>query len=39
MKLPVFLHVDTYLRKLKADQKMFGWGWPEMGVASLVTGL
>ena len=39
MKWPDFLHVDTNLHKLKVDQKIFGWAWPEMGVASLVTGL
>ena len=39
MKQPDFLHVDTNLHKLKVDQKIFGWAWPEMGVASLVTGL
>ena len=39
MKWPDFLHVDTNLHKLKVDQKFFGWVWPEMGVASLVTGL
>ena len=34
-----FLHVDTTSHKLKVDQKIWGWDWPEMGVASLVTGL
>ena len=24
---------------IKADQKIFGWAWPEMGVTSLITGL
>ena len=36
---PDFLRVDTNLHKLKVDQKIFGWALPEMGVASLVTGL
>ena len=35
----IFLHVDTNLHKLKVDQKIFGWAWPEMVVTSLVTGL
>ena len=39
LKWPDFLHVDTNLHKLKVGQKFFGWVWPEMGVASLVTGL
>ena len=39
INVPDFLHVDTNLNKLKVDQKIFGWAWPEMGVASLVTGL
>ena len=39
MKEPDFLHVDTNSHKLKVDQKFFGLAWPEMGVASLVTGL
>ena len=39
MKQFDFLHVDTNSHKLKVDQKMFGWAWSEMGVASLVTGL
>ena len=34
-----FLHVDRDSQKLKADQKFFGWAWPKMGAASLVTGL
>ena len=38
MKQPDFLHVDTNLHKLKVDQKIFGWAWPEMGAASLTTG-
>ena len=37
--IPDFLHVDTNSHALKVDQKMFGWVWSEMGVASLVTGL
>ena len=36
---PDFLHVDTNLLKLKVDQKFFGLEWPEMGGASLMTGL
>ena len=39
MKQPHFLHVDTNSQKIKADQKLFGWAWSEMGVASLVTGI
>ena len=39
MKEPDFLHVDTSSHKLKVDQKIFGWAWSEMGMASLVTGL
>ena len=38
MKKPDFLHVHTNLHKLKVDQKIFGWAWPEMGAASLTTG-
>ena len=34
-----FLHVDTYLQKLKTDQKLFGWAWWKMDEASLVMGL
>ena len=33
------MHVDTNLHKLKVEQNIFGWAWPEMGVASLITGL
>ena len=33
------LHVETDPQKLKADQKLFGWAWSKMGVASLVSGL
>ena len=39
VKKPDFMYVDTSLRKLKVDQKRFGWTWPKMGVANLVTGL
>ena len=39
MKYPDFLHVDTNSYKLKADQKISGWAWSEIGVGSLVTGL
>ena len=39
MKQPYFLHVDTNSHKLKVDQKIWGWAWSEIGVASLVTGL
>ena len=39
MKQPDFLHVDTNSHKSKVDQKILGWAWSEMGVASLVTGL
>ena len=31
--------MDTNSHILKDDQKMFGWMWPEVGVASLVMGL
>ena len=31
------MHVDTDAQKLNADQKMFGWAWSKMGVASLIT--
>ena len=34
-----FLHVDTDLQKLNADQKFSGWAWPKMGVTCLVMGL
>ena len=36
MKQPDFLYVDTNSHKLKVDQKIFGWAWSEMGVASLL---
>ena len=39
MELTDFLHVDTDLQILKADQIFFGWAWSKMDVASLVTGL
>ena len=39
MKQLDFWHVDTNSLKLKVDQKLFGWVWSKMGVASLVTGL
>ena len=39
MELTDFLHVDTDLQILKADQMFFGWAWSKMDVASLVTGL
>ena len=39
MKWPNFLHVDKNSHKLKVDQKIWGWAWSEIGVASLVTGL
>ena len=29
MKWLVFLHVDTNSHKLKVDQEIFGWAWPE----------
>ena len=35
----IFLHVDTNSHKLKFDQKILGWAWSEIGVASLVTEL
>ena len=35
MKQPDFLHVDTNSHKVKVDQKIWGWAWSEMGVASL----
>ena len=31
-----FLQVNTNSHKLKVDQKMFGWEWSEIGVASVV---
>ena len=33
------LHVDINSQKLKVDQKPFGWAWPKMAVANLVSGL
>ena len=39
IKQPDFLHVDTNSHKLKVDQKIWGWAWSEMGMASLVTRL
>ena len=39
MKKPDFLHVDTNSYKLKVDQKLFGWAWLKLGVASLVAEL
>ena len=33
------MHVGTNSHELKVYQKVFGWAWSEMGVASLVTGL
>ena len=38
-KWPDFLDVDTSSHKVKVDQKVFGWTWSKMGLASLVTGL
>ena len=35
--LPDYLLFDTSSLKLKADQKLFGLAWPEMGVASHAT--
>ena len=35
---PDFLQVDTNSHKLKVDQKMFGWAWSKIVVASLVMG-
>ena len=34
-----FLLVDIDSQKPKVDQKMFGWAWSKMGVASLVMEL
>ena len=34
MKQPDFLHVDTNPHKLNVDQKILGWTWSEMGIAS-----
>ena len=31
-----FLHVDTNSHKLKVHEKILGWAWSEMGMASLV---
>ena len=39
VKYSDFWHVGTSSHKLKVDQKICGWAWSEMGVASLVTGL
>ena len=39
MKWPDFLLVDTNLHKLKVDQKVLGWAWSDLDVASPVTGL
>ena len=39
VKQPEFLHVDTNSHKLKNDQKIIGWAWSKMGLASLVMGL
>ena len=39
MKKPDFLHVDTDPWKLKMDQKILGWAWSKMGLATLVSGL
>ena len=36
MKQFDFLHVDTNSHKLKVDQKIFGWVWSKMSVASLI---
>ena len=38
VKEPDFLQVDTNSHKLKVDQKMFGWTWSKIVVASLVMG-
>ena len=35
----IFLHVDTDSQKLKADQKLIGWAWSRMSMASLVMNL
>ena len=32
---PDFLNVDTDSWKLKVDQKILGWAWSKMGVATL----
>ena len=34
-----FLHVDTDLQKLKANQKFIVWAWSKIVAASLVMGL
>ena len=39
VKQPDFLQVDTHSQNLKVDQKICGWEWSKMGVASLVMGL
>ena len=39
MKKPDFLHIDTDSWKLKIDQKILGWAWAKMGVATLVSEL
>ena len=33
------MHADTNSHKLKADQKIFGSAWSEVGVVSTVTRL
>ena len=39
LKKPDFLHVDTDSWKLKVDQRILGWAWSKMGVATLISGL
>ena len=34
-----FCHVNRESQKSEADEKVFGWAWSRIGVASLVTGL
>ena len=39
MELTDFFAGKYKFTKIKSRLKFFGWGWSEMGVASLVTGL
>ena len=34
-----FFHVNRESQKSEADEKVFGWAWSRIGVASLVMGL
>ena len=39
MELTDFMHIDAESQKLKADQKLLGWAWLNMGMASRVMGI